>query len=480
MPKQAAIYARVSVDKDDDHLAVDRQREACAELADRLGLTVTAEHYYEDNGISAYTGKPRPDFKRMIRAVEAGEIQAVVVWALDRMYRSTLELEELITLCETRQLTIHVVTGGEHDLSSVDGATQARVMTAFAVGENKKKIARQKAANLQRAKAGKWNGRTRPFGYEADGVTVREHEAATVRWAASQLLAGNSIRSIAAELNRRGVKTATGGRWIPKTIGNLLQNPRLAGYAVYGGKDSKGNRRRPEIIGRAVWPAILDEDVWRGVVAVLQDPARRKQNGTARVWLGSGLYLCGVCGATVTTTSDPGHGAGGRTQTAYICRSGGHVYRQATAVDEFIEEITIGVLSTRGADLLVPDQTEDTSALHLQDAALRARLDELGRLYGDGTIDAAQLAQGTAAIRQQREQVEAQLAAASRGSVLAGVADAPDPEPVWQGLDLSRKRAVVDCLMTVTILPTERGQRRGQKRHATRFDPASVRIEPKR
>jgi site-specific DNA recombinase len=472
MGKRAAIYTRISRDEAKTGIKVENQERACRDLAERLGLDVA--EVFTDNDISAMRStrgkRKRARWYDLLDAIRAGQVDAVLATEPERVQRELRDLLDYIEACQLHNVPTYTVRGGDYDLSNPDGRAHAAIITAFKQAEAEKIKQRMQAGYLDRAKRGLWNGRTRPFGYEPDGVTVREHEAATVRWAASQLLAGNSIRSIAAELNRRQVKTATGGRWIPKTIGNLLQNPRLAGHAVYRG----------EIIGPAVWPPILDEDVWRGVKAILSDPKRRKQNGTARVWLGSGLYLCGVCGATVTTTSDPGHGAGGQTQTAYICRSGKHVYRQATAVDEFIEEITIGVLSTRGADLLIPDQTEDTSVLHLQDAALRARLDELGRLFGDGTIDAAQLAQGTASIRQQREQVEAQLAAASRGSVLAGIADAPDPEPVWAGLDLSRKRAVVDCLMTVTILPTGRGQVRGHKRHGSRFDPASVRIEPKR
>ena len=121
----------------------------------------------------------------------------------------------------------------------------------------------------------------------------------------------------------------------------------------------------------------------------------------------------------------------------------------------------------------------DTAALHTRDQALRERLDELGRLYGDGVIDAPQLTAATAQIRAQREQITAELAAASRGSVLAGVADAPDPAAVWEGLDLSRRRAIIDILAQVTILPARKGRRPGWQAGQSYFDPQTVRIEPK-
>jgi len=129
--------------------------------------------------------------------------------------------------------------------------------------------------------------------------------------------------------------------------------------------------------------------------------------------------------------------------------------------------------------LLVPDQRTDTAALHARDTALRERLDELGRLYGDGAIDALQLQAATASIRTQREQITAELAAASRGSVLAGVADAPDPAKVWKGLDLSRRRAIIDTLATVTILPARRGRRPGWRAGEPYFDPRTVAVTPK-
>ena len=64
--------------------------------------------------------------------------------------------------------------------------------------------------------------------------------------------------------------------------------------------------------------------------------------------------------------------------------------------------------------------------------------------------------------------------------MLAGVADAPDPAEVWDGLDLARRRAIVDTLATVTILPARRGRRPGWQPGQSYFDPTTVRVEPKR
>jgi site-specific DNA recombinase len=102
--------------------------------------------------------------------------------------------------------------------------------------------------------------------------------------------------------------------------------------------------------------------------------------------------------------------------------------------------------------------------------ALRARLDGLAVSWADGALTDSQLRTMTERLRQRLGEVEARMTASSRAPVLAGLAGAADVAAKWAALPLDRRRAVVDALMTVTILPTGRG--RG-------FDRDSVRVEQK-
>ena len=465
MERQAAIYVRISEDKTGAGLGIERQEADCRALAGRLGWDVV-EPIYCDNDVSAYSGKPRPGYRRLLADLRTGVADAVLCWHTDRLHRSPVELEEYIEVCQPREIPTQTVKAGPLDLATPSGRLMARQLGAYARFESEHHSDRAKRARLQAATDGRWLGGLRPFGYSADGMALIEAEAEAIRWMAAEVLAGTSLRSIARKLNAEGTFTSQGRPWTSRAVAWLLRRPRNAGLSQHQG----------EPIGPAKWPAILESDTWRGVVAVLGDPARNTTTSRARRWLLSGLALCGVCGKPVRSGGVAVRGD--RRVPSYTCPAG-HVRRNAVELDDYVEVVVVERLSQPdAAELLAPDQTGDVAALHAQDAGLRARLDELGRLYGDGMIDALQLASGTAAIRTQREQVTASLAAASRSGVLQGVADAPDPATVWEGLDLSRRRAIVDVLLEVTILRTKRGGAR--RKGETSFDPASVAIEWKR
>jgi DNA invertase Pin-like site-specific DNA recombinase len=464
MERQAAIYVRISEDKTGAGLGIERQEADCRALAGRLGWDVV-EPIYSDNDVSAYSGKPRPGYRRLLADLRTGVADAVLCWHTDRLHRSPVELEEYIEVCQPREIPTQTVKAGPLDLATPSGRLMARQLGAYARFESEHHSDRAKRARLQAATDGRWLGGLRPFGYGADGMTVIEAEAEAIRWMAAEVLAGTSLRAIARKLNTEGTFTSQGRPWTPRAVAWLLRRPRNAGLSQHHG----------EPIGPARWPAILDSDTWRGVVAVLGDPARNTTTSRARRWLLSGLALCGVCGEPVRSSVAVW---GDRRLPSYVCPAN-HVRRNATELDDYVEAVMVERLSgPDAAELLGADQTGDVAALHAKDAGLRARLDELGRLFGDGLIDALQLASGTAAIRTQREDITAALAAASRGSVLAGVADAPDVAEVWEGLDLSRRRAIVDVLVEVTILRAKRGGAR--RKGDTTFDPASVAIKWKR
>lgn len=457
MVKSAAVYVRISEDREGAGLGVERQEGDCRDLAERLGWTVA--DVYVDNDVSAYTGKPRPGYQRMLKGLKSGAVDSVLVWHTDRLHRSPTELETYVEVCEQHGIDTHTVKAGPLDLRTPSGRLVARQLGAVARYEIEHNVERLKAARLQNAKAGKWAGGRRPFGFEADGVTPREREANELAAATDAVLAGTSLRSIAADWNEREVWTSTGREWKGTEVRRVLLRPRNAGLMQHQG----------EVIGEAEWPAVVDPDRWRACRAVLTDTDRRTSPlGGPRHYLGSGIYRCGVCDDGTTMHVSSGE---------YICSGPvSHLARQSDPVDELVTEIVLQRLSGPDAAELLAPPTEDTSGLHTDAQALREQLDELARLYADGDVDARQLAEASGRLRERLEAVESKIAETASGTALADFAGR-DPEEVWDELDLDRRTAVVDTLLEVTILPAPQGRPKGWQPGEPYFHPESIGFE---
>ncbi|MGH3536844.1 MAG: recombinase family protein [Pseudonocardiaceae bacterium] len=451
--RTAAIYCRISKDRAGAGLGIERQEADCRELAARLGWTVAAVH--ADNDISAYSGKPRPGYQALLADVAAGRADAVLAWHTDRLHRSTVELEGYISVCEPRGVPTHCVKAGPLDLSTASGRMTARITGAVARHEVEHMVERQRAAKRQAATAGRYRGGRRPFGYEADGVTVRVAEAAAVADASSRVLAGESLCGLARDWNAHGLSTTGGKAWTSAALRPVLLRARNAAIVSHEG----------EVIGPARWPAIVSEEVWRAVCTVLADPARRHAQSTETRWIGSGLFRCGVCGdgTCVRTASSS------RDQRSYRCKARAHLARKADPVDELVTALVLERLSAPDAHLLLRSAPGiDTAALSVQAAALRVRSCELVSLLCDGVITRAEVAEGKARIGARLAQIATEMASAAAGSPLAGFADAADVSAAWQRASISRRKSVIDALMTVTLAAPGRGMRC--------FDPATVQI----
>jgi len=132
--------------------------------------------------VSAYSGKVRPAYRRMLDDLGGGFLDAVVVWDLDRLHRQPRELEEFFDLCKAAGVSRLASVSGDVDLSTHDGQFLARILGAVAKKESDDKSRRIRRKHEELAQAGKFaGGGTRPYGYEADKRSVRESEALVIR-----------------------------------------------------------------------------------------------------------------------------------------------------------------------------------------------------------------------------------------------------------------------------------------------------------
>jgi DNA invertase Pin-like site-specific DNA recombinase len=415
---------------------------------------------YVDNDISAYSGKKRPAYERMLADIEDGQLDAVVAWDLDRLHRRPIELEHFMELADSRRLALATVSG-DVDLSTDNGRLYARIKGAVAKSESDRKAARQRRAGQQRAELGKPKAGPRPFGYEPDMITIRESEANALRAAYASLLAGGTLVGVGKDLDAAGFRASSGKPFHHSTIRTMLRNPRYGGLRGYStrGPDKK---LHTQIMGPAAWQGIVDEETYRAVCVLLDDETRRQNGlGSARKWLLGGLALCGRCDDGVTTVRVNYRGkpnADGKPVRVYRCREHPHLSRVAEWCDWRVSERVIARLSREDArDLLIDDDREDLAALRSEESTLRLRLDQLAESFADGTISAAQLKAGSERLRARLTDIQTRTVHVDRAPILADLVTAEDVRTVWQGIGLDRQRAVIDLLYTVILLPRPAG-----------------------
>lgn len=457
---RAGIYARISSDPTGRGLGVARQEADCRRLAQDKDWHVA--HVYVDNDISATSGKRRPEYEQLLDDLDTRRITAVCVWDLDRLHRRPIELERFLDLADRRDVALASV-GGEVDLATVQGRLVARLKGAVARAEAEQIGRRVSRKLVEKAEAGAPHGR-RAYGYrrvaELDDHgrrrsrdEVDEDEAAVVIDIAKRLISGDSLRSIVAELNGRGVPSPNGGQWRPVQVRHVVTRKRNVALRVHRG----------QVIGPAAWPPILDCEMFDAVQAVLADPARKTTVGAARRHLLSGIARCGPCGQPTRVAHIGKH-------LVYRCTGRSCVSRDRDAVDDLVVRVVLGRLSMTDAAALFADDDEAVREARQEAAQLRARLDGAADQYAEGRIDAQQLSRITERLRPRLTELEAGMRPAPTAPLAEGLIGAQDLRVAWEAMPLARQRAVIDMLMTVHI---DRVAQHG----VTTFDPSSVRVE---
>lgn len=461
---RAAIYCRISKDREGAGLGVQRQEQDCREVAKRLGWEVV--RVFVDNDISAFSGKSRPSYKQLLEVMRAGAIQGVLSWHTDRLHRSPRELEEYIDVSEKQGITTQTVKAGELDLSTAAGRMTARILGAVSRQESEHKSERIVRKKIELAQAGQFSGGPVPFGWKIvnknDGPVIVEADAAEIRTAITATIAGASIGSIVKDLNSRGVPTRRGQKWTSTSVRNMLLRPTNAGLTAYRGEIMEN---------RSTFPAIITEDEWRTVTAIITNPSRRSQTDSRVRHLLAGLLRCGACGAAMKTSSRSSGPA--ESKFYYKCPSigGGHAFQTAAPVENLISEIVIARLSDPSAvaRLAGPGDQELQHRLQAEAAMLRGRMDEAAASFAALKITMKQLEDINAALRARLEVIEQELAIAARSAVVP-MSAADDFRTWWEAAGIERQRAVIDTLMIPYVEPIGKSAPRV-------FDPERIRIE---
>ena len=167
--KRCAIYTRKSTTAglEQDFNSLDAQREACEAYVknqEAQGWTLLPESY-DDGGFTG-ANTERPAFQRLMADVEAGKIDVIVTYKVDRLSRSLLDFARIIEIFERHSTSFISVT---QNFSTADamGRLTLSLLMSFAVFEREMIAERTRDKMLASRKRGKWTGGTVPFGYQA-------------------------------------------------------------------------------------------------------------------------------------------------------------------------------------------------------------------------------------------------------------------------------------------------------------------------
>lgn len=455
---RAGLYARISADRRGDELGVRRQIADCEELAEARGFAVAGT--YVDNDLSAFNGKARPEYGRLLADVREGRLDAVIAWHPDRLYRHPRDLETFVETVEAAGAAVATVQAGELDLSTASGRMVARMLGAAARYEGEHKSERQVRKHRELAEAGKpTGGGDRPFGFDDDRVTIRKGEARIIREAVAGILAGASLRSVVLGWADRGVRTPRGGTWSKSSAKRMLTSARIAGLRSHRGA----------VIGEAVWPAIITREEHEAIVAILNDPSRRREPTPRSYLLTGGLARCGRCGAAMVARPNE---RGGR---RYVCARdyGGcnKTFHLAETLEAYVRDAVFAALDGPALAAMRSQAVEDDDdGLAAELTALETRRREAVEAYGSGAISLRSFQAVDRDLEGRIERIRDQLASRARTALAGSLpSNAEALEDWWAAADLERRRQLVGLVVArVEIGPAVSGR--------NRFDPARVRI----
>jgi DNA invertase Pin-like site-specific DNA recombinase len=294
-PVRCAIYTRKSTEHglELEFNSLDAQRDACeAYIKSQAsqGWWALPQHYDDP----AYSGGnlDRPALQRLLKDIDAGRIDVIVVYKIDRLTRSLADFAKLVEAFDARSISFVAVTQQFNTTTSM-GRLTLNVLLSFAQFERELSSERVRDKVAASRRKGKWTGGTVPLGYDAKDkkLVINKAEADTVRYIFKRYLELQSFGKLVEDLDKRGIVTKrrntklkkfNGG--IPFTYGPLahfLKNRLYIGEVGHNGKWFAGEHK-----------AIVDRKIFDQLQQLLasKSASRKSRRAASEALLMGKLY----------------------------------------------------------------------------------------------------------------------------------------------------------------------------------------------
>ncbi len=290
---RCAVYTRKSTEDglEQEFNSLDAQYEACAAYAlsqRHEGWTVVPERY-DDGGFSG-GNMDRPGLKRLLADVEAGRVDIILLYKIDRLTRSLSDFSRIVDVLDRAKASFVSITQSFNTTTSM-GRLTLNMLLSFAQFEREVTGERIRDKIAASKRKGIWMGGQVPLGYRVRNrkLVVVPEEAAQVRHIMERYLALGSVPALATELYRDGYRTKVqkgasgphrgGCEYRRGTLYHLLSNRIYRGMIVHRGEAFEGEHQ-----------AIVDENLWERVQAMLRGNAsgssRRRAAGQPSLLIG--------------------------------------------------------------------------------------------------------------------------------------------------------------------------------------------------
>jgi site-specific DNA recombinase len=270
---RCAVYTRKSSEEglDQEFNSLDAQRDACeayiaSQKAEGWWLV---RNRYDDGGISGATLE-RPALQQLMADIEAGRVDIVVVYKIDRLSRALMDFAKLVEVFDRNNVTFVSVTQSFNTTTSM-GRLTLNILLSFAQFE--REVIGERIRDKFRASRsrGMWMGGHPPLGYQVKNrkLVVNEAEAATVRMIFERFVKIGSATTLARALADEGVRTKRGRAVDRGYLYILLNNRTYIGEAVHKGTAFPGEHQ-----------PIISRELWDKAHSIIQESPRQRAANT--------------------------------------------------------------------------------------------------------------------------------------------------------------------------------------------------------
>lgn len=315
---KVAVYIRFSTADQAKGWTEQFQREICEGILSHKGWAVDPEMLFIDRGISGYNMAKRAQLQRMLDLIDAGEVNRVVCWKIDRLFRNSGDA--ITTIKDNwRGKCRLITTDAEYDPTTEMGLLLLNVGATFAELERMKIASRTMEGRRKNVENGLSPGTKTPFGYDVEEKHYIINDDAPTVISMYERALTMGIQTIAKDNNARGILSPTGGFWTPQSVKVVLSNRFYTGTISFG-TENRVVKQCSNI------PAIITKELFDEVQEAIAKRSGNRSKHEHKAEVTSSALLSGIikcsCGATMKTQKCSSKVASGekRVYHYYRCR----------------------------------------------------------------------------------------------------------------------------------------------------------------